>query len=112
MGARAYREPARTPRAQYRAALRVVSKKVGLDYGYCARAETKLARRARKLAAYLVHVELGYSQRAVARAMPRDHVVIARYCAEIEEWREDASFDAWMARLGRALRRKAGAVAA
>jgi chromosomal replication initiation ATPase DnaA len=61
---------------------------------------------ARQNAMYLTHVAFGLSFTAVGRAFGRDRTTAAHACRVVEERRTDPAFDARMALLEHALRRK------
>jgi Bacterial dnaA protein helix-turn-helix len=59
---------------------------------------------ARQVAMYLCHVAGGLSLSRVAEVFGRDRSTIAYACHAIEDRRDDAAFDAWIACLEQAMR--------
>ena len=58
-----------------------------------ARGKAELAH-ARQLAMYLCHVALGRTLASVGRSFGRDRSTVSYACAQIEDMRDDAAFDA------------------
>lgn len=59
---------------------------------------------ARQVAMYLCHVGFEFSLSRVAVAFGRDRSTVAHACHAIEDRRDDADFDAWIAALERMVR--------
>ncbi len=59
---------------------------------------------ARQAAMYLAHVALGISLSAIGTFFGRDHSTIAHACRQVEDRRDDASYDAMIAELALAAR--------
>lgn len=60
---------------------------------------TEAASKARQISIYLLRTCMGISLSRSALAWQRDRTTIAYACAHIEERREDADFDDWLAQL-------------
>lgn len=52
------------------------------------------AARARQVAMYLAHTALSWSLARVATAFGRDRTTVSHACGRVEDWRDDAGFDA------------------
>ena len=57
------------------------------------------AARARQVAMYLAHTALSWQLGRVAAAFGRDRSTVSHACARVEDWRDDAGFDARLAEL-------------
>ena len=66
------------------------------------------AAQARQIAMYVVYVGFGISLARVAYAFNRDRSTVAYACHQIEDRRDDASFDIWLDALEATLRQAAG----
>ncbi|MFD1252775.1 MULTISPECIES: helix-turn-helix domain-containing protein [Devosia] len=64
------------------------------------------ASKARHLAMYLAHVVFGESLARVGVAFGRDRTTVSHACAQIEDLRDDPSFDAEICRLERCLQQE------
>lgn len=62
------------------------------------------AAHARAVAMYLVHAGFGMSLARVGLAFRRDRSTVAHACHRIEDMRDDAAFDDWVAALEEAVR--------
>ena len=60
--------------------------------------------RARQIAMYLMHVELGRNYAEVGRCFGRDRTTVSHACMQIEDLREAADFDAEIDRIEQAIR--------
>ncbi len=57
------------------------------------------AARARQVAMYLAHTALSWPLSRVAAAFGRDRTTVSHACGRVEDWRDDAGFDARLGEL-------------
>ncbi len=57
------------------------------------------ASRARQVAMYLAHTALSWPLARVAAAFRRDRTTVSHACSRVEDWRDDAGFDACLCEL-------------
>ncbi len=77
---------------------------VGLEQIFAAGRCSASVARARQIAMYLMHVELGRPYAEVGRSFGRDRTTVSHACMQIEDLREDAAFDAGIDRIEQAIR--------